>query len=1021
MRKLIAILICILSAFSAGSAMAAFERSVYQYHHRHWSEESDAPKPVFAVKHGRRGYIWIASANGLFRFDGIRFDNVSEGIDLIRNGPPSAILVRRNGDIWTNFGRSGRFAVYRDGRFRFLDVPRSPDRVQAMHETGDGTIWVLTERIGLPLLRYRAGRWTSFGTGAAAPIDNPFSMVVTRDGTVWVSFTGSVARMSPGKERFEIVRKKERALGRLSLDPQERVWLTEQGGSYPITGPGGHGAPPPLRFPYATDAAEIRGWPMFDREGNLWISTYYNGIQRVARPDPRGAASQADAVASVEHFTARDGLSSNATTAISQDAEGNIWAGTENGVDRFWPATVRFEPGLTDPAAFGDLLLRASDGTVYIGQASTVYRVRPGGHPEAIFHPLAEPNTLCEAPDGSIWIGVRKNLFAWRDGQVRQLAGRIPLNSTIYDCAFDTNGDYWITASLGGMARRRGATWDQPFGPSSRDFIPKSMTTDANGRVFVQWNDRTLARVEGARSIRTAIPWHGYEPDDAALYPAPDGSLFVAGRFGLARLRGGRFQSISANRMPPFSGVNGMVVIPGGESWLAGPAGIMQIAPGRLDKAFADPRAAVPVRVFGALDGLRSLPHDHSRRSIVRGGDGRLWIATQTGTLWLDPEDIARTRSPPNVAISGLFADRRYRDPRRIKLPAGTSDVEIDFAVLNFSNPRATRVRYRIEGQDRGWVDAGTRRQAFYTNLPPGSYRFHVVAANDDGVWNEEGAAVDFEIPPTFTQSRWFLLLCVVAGLLLAWAILQWRYAEAMRRLRSRLEERVSERERIARDLHDTLLQGVQGLVLQFQAVADRMPRENAERASLHKALNLADDVILEGRERVQALRGHQDSTDLENVIRNLVKAHPFYPAVQVTVEVEGTACPVDPFVASEIALIGGEALFNIAHHAGATEVDIIVRFDRDDLTIRFRDNGAGIPDAILRAGRREGHFGLITMRERAERIGGKFSIDSAPGKGTTVSLSLTANLVYKDARRAGPWKRIKEYFAGGADDSGSG
>ncbi|MBJ7498623.1 MAG: hypothetical protein JHC57_02600 [Sphingopyxis sp.] len=1003
----------ILLGLLPGGAMAAFERSVFQYHHRHWSEESDAPKPVFAVKQGRRGYIWIASAAGLFRFDGIRFDNVSEGVDLVQHGPPSAILVRRNGDIWTSFERSGRFAVYRNGRFRFLDAPRSPDRVAAMHEAEDGTIWVLTERTGLPLLRYRGGRWTRFGTGAGAPFDNPFSMVVTRDGTVWVSFTGSVARLPPGKTRFETVQQKRRALGRLSLDPQERVWLTEQGGSYPISGPGGRGAPPPLRHAYATDAAEIRGWPMFDREGNLWISTYYHGIQRVARPDPRGAATRAEAIASVEHFTARDGLSSNATTAISQDAEGNVWAGTENGVDRFWPATLRFEPGLTDPAAFGDLLLPASDGSVYIAQASAIYRVRPGGHPEAIFRPALEPSSLCEAPDGAIWIGVRRDVFIWRDGNVRRLPRPVPLDLTIYDCAFDASGSYWVTASLGGMARWRAGRWEHPLGPASRDFIPKSMITDRNGRLFVQWNDRTLARIDDTHTTRIPIPWDGYEPDDASLYPAPDGNLFVAGRFGLARLAGGRFQSVSARHTPLFSGLNGMVRTPEGDSWLAGPAGVIQISSDRLDRSFANPCGAVPMRVFGALDGLRSLPHDHSRRSIVRGGDGRLWIATQTGTLWLDPGDIARNRQPPRVAISALSADRLYRDPRRVELPAGTSDIEIDFAVLAFANPRATQVRYRIEGQDSEWVDAGTRRQAFYTNLAPGTYRFHVAAANDDGVWNEEGAAVTFEIPPTFIQSRWFLLLCIAAGLLLIWTFMQWRYAEAMRRLRNRLEERVGERERIARDLHDTLLQGVQGLVLQFQALADRIPAGDGERASLQRTLDLADDIILEGRERVQALRGHQDAADLESVIRNLVKAHPFYPAVEVKVAIEGAARAVDPFVASELALIGGEALFNIAHHARATEVRVLVRFARDDLSIRFADNGAGIPDEVLRRGQREGHFGLVTMRERTERIGGSFAIDSAPGKGTAITIRTAAEMAYADARPASLGQRFRRYFSG--------
>ena len=397
-------------------------RPLAHYTHQRWSQESDPPRPVIALAQDRRGYLWIASAVGLFRFDGIRFELISAGVDLVTHGPPSAILVTHNGEVWTNFERSRRFAVYREGGLHFLPAPPAPARVSAMQETRDGTIWVLTEEIGIPLMRFRNGQWTSFGPEAGAPAENPFSMVVTGDGTVWVSFTGSVARLPPDGRLFELVRPNPGTNGHLSIDPQERIWLTERRGTYPITGPGGRGTPPPLRHAYATDAAEIRGRPMFDRDGNLWIATYYDGLQRVARPDPRGAASPAEAAASVERFTVRDGLTSNVTTQLFQDAEGNVWLGTENGLDRFWPATLRFEPQLANPAAFGDLLLQASDGSIYIGQASTVYRVRPGGRPEPILRTPVEPRTLCEAPDGAIWIGTHdKQVVIWREGRMRRL------------------------------------------------------------------------------------------------------------------------------------------------------------------------------------------------------------------------------------------------------------------------------------------------------------------------------------------------------------------------------------------------------------------------------------------------------------------------------------------------------------------------------------------------------------------------------------------------------------------------
>lgn len=1012
MRQSFAILLLILLAAIPRAASGAFERSVHQYHHRHWSEESDAPRPVFAIAQDRRGYIWIAAATGLFRFDGISFEEISKGFDLVKHGPPSSILVRRNGDIWTSFGRSGRFAVYRGGELKFMRAPRAPDRVIDMQEAGDGTVWILTERIGLPLMRYRGGRWSSFGRAAGAPEDNPFSMVIARDGSLWVSFTASVMRLSAAREDFETKYFRRRMLGRLATDREGRIWLTEARGSYPITGVDGRGSPPARRHAYATDTAEIRGRPLFDREGNLWIATYYDGLQRVAQPDPRGAPSPTEARRRVENFTAREGLSSNAMTAVFQDREGNIWVGTENGIDRFWPATIRYEPRLTDPAAFGDLLLRASDGAVYIAQASTVYRVAPHGSLEPILGTAAEPTTLCEAPDGAIWIGDGKRVAIWQAGRVRWLPTEVPLASTLYDCAFDAAGDYWVTAALGGMARLRAGRWDRPWGPARDDFLPKSMVTGRNGKIYVQWNDRSLGRIDGTIVSKTAIPWGGYEPDDAAFYPARDGSLFVAGRFGIARFRSGRFQTIPAQRMPPFSGINGIAETPTGDIWLAGSAGIMQIPAADLHTGFADPGRRLRPRIFGSLDGLRSLPHDHSRRSIVRGGDGRLWIATQTGTLWLDPVNIARNRAPPTVSISALSADRLYRDPAQLTLPAGTTDIEIDFAILGFSNPRANEVRYRLAGQGNGWVAAGTRRQAFFTNLAPGDYRFEVTASNDEGVWSDTGASVDFTIPPTFVQSRWFLLLCAALAGLLLWAVLRWRYAAAMRRLHARLEERVAERERIAHDLHDTLLQGVQGLVLQVQAAVDRMAGTGTERASLQRALDLADEVIAEGRDRVQALRGRNEGSDLEVTLRNLVAARPLGPPAQVRIEVSGQKRPVDPLIASEIALIGSEALFNIAQHAHASVVDIAILFHLDALEVRFADDGQGLPEDVLARGGRDGHFGLVTMRERAARIGGKVTIRSAAGEGTIVAVQLAAGLAYLGAFQGKRWRRLKSDLA---------
>ena len=990
-------------------------RPLAHYTHQRWSEESDPPRPVVALAQDRRGYLWIASAAGLFRFDGSRFELISAGVDPVADGAPSVILVTRNGEVWTNFERSKRFAVYREGGLHFLPAPPARARVSAMQETRDGTIWVLTEEIGTPLMRCRNGQWTSFGPDAGAPLENPFSMVVTGDGTVWVSFNGSVAWLPSEGRRFQFLRPNPGANGHLSIDPQERIWLTERRGTYPLTGPGGRGTPPPLRHAYATDAAEIRGRPMFDRDGNLWIATYYDGLQRVARPDPRGAASPAEAAARVERFTVRDGLTSNVTTQLFQDAEGNIWLGTENGLDRFWPATLRFEPQLADPAAFGDLLLQASDGSVYIGEAKAVYRVRPGGRPEPILT-LAEPRTLCEAPDGAIWIGSHdKQVMIWREGRLRRLEQRAPLGFTIYDCAFDHQGDYWITASLGGMARFRSGRWERMFGPAGGPFVPKSMVADARGRLFVQWNQRTLTLLDGDAQTAFPIPFGDYQPGDSvALHSAAPDTLFVADRFGLARLQNGRFQTLYAGQAPLFSDVKGMVRTPAGDMWFAAPGGIVRMTAAELERAFAHPGMPLSLELFGAADGLKSRPHTHTRNAIVQGGDGRLWIAIQTGTLWLDPADISR-HSPPRVAVSALSADRVYRDPSRLALPAGTSNIQIDFAVLAFSTPRSARVRYRIEGQDPDWIEAGTRRQAFYTNLPPGTYRFQVIAANGDGVWNEEGANVAFEIPPTFFQSRSFVALCILLALVPLWVLYRLRMAQVARGMAHdfnlRLDERVHERTRIARELHDTLLQSFQGLMLRFQSARELLPAHPAKAVeALDGALDRADQALAEGRDAIQNLRSSPAvSNELAQAITSLAEeltSGPEKGAATFRMSVEGSPRDLNPIVRDDIHRIAREALRNAFRHAQASRIEAEVTYGARDLRVRIRDDGTGIDPQHLSAGRAR-HWGLTNMRERAQQIGAELSLWSEVGAGTEVELRIPDSVVYMPSHHLGTVRRL--------------
>jgi signal transduction histidine kinase/ligand-binding sensor domain-containing protein len=982
----------------AAASAAEPSRRLAHYTHQRWTEEGDAPAPVLAMAQGRDGFLWLTTGEGLFRFDGISFEPIEAEEGDEQHDLPSALLVARNGDVWTSFSRSRRFAVYRGGKLRVLATPAAPDRIAALAEGLDGTIWALTAKFDAELLQLRDGRWRLFEADQGLPRDDALSLLVAADGAVWVSFCNSVVRLRPGTERFETVLKTPRANGMLSQDPAGRIWLSEKAGSYPITGPGGRGPPPPAS-PYRTDDSLIRGAPLFDRSGNLWIATRYQGVQRVAAASSARPPSQGRAHGEVESIRGRDGLSSDVTTQVLEDREGNIWIGTEKGLDKFRPATLRSEPELTDPAAFGDKLMTASDGSVYIGQARTVHRVAPGGDPQPILRDVREPQSLCEAPDGAVWIAFATRIVVWKKGQPLRSFARPDTDSIVYDCAFDARGDYWISAAAGGLLRYRRGRWEamfEPPGPGRPQ--PMTMVRDAQDRLVVQWTDRRLTWIDQAARTVAPLDVGAGEPTALTLYPTSNGDLFAAGAFGLSRFRAGRVETIWADPTSPHSRISGMVRTPEGDTWIAYPKTLVRIGPQDLERAFAAQALPPAGLSLGFGDGLTSRPHSHTQRSLVQGGDGRLWVATETGALWMDPKRIARTHLPPGVAIKSLTGnDRLHRDPGFLKLQAATSNVEIDYAVLNFADPKQVSVRYRLEGFDEAWIDPGPRRQAFYTNLGPGKYRFQVIAANNEGVWNRTGAAVDFEIPPTFLQSRGFLVLCLSLAFVLLWLLYRLRVAQIGQRLRVGLEARLGERERIARELHDTLLQSVQGLVLRFQSVANKMPPGDQSRDLLESALKRADDVIVDGRNRVRDLRIAESPSDLRAVLEEAVAAAGFDPPIAVRIVADGAPRAVHPLVCAEIGRIAGEALFNIARHAKANSVEIAISFAGHQLSVRIRDDGVGIPEDVMATGHKLGHFGLVGMRERAQRIGGALTIESRPGAGTEVAVKLPARLAFAD------------------------
>jgi signal transduction histidine kinase len=329
--------------------------------------------------------------------------------------------------------------------------------------------------------------------------------------------------------------------------------------------------------------------------------------------------------------------------------------------------------------------------------------------------------------------------------------------------------------------------------------------------------------------------------------------------------------------------------------------------------------------------------------------------------------------------------------------------MTIEFVALSLVDPKSTRFRYRLEGYDNDWQEVVDRRQATYTNLSPGHYRFHVKAANNSGVWNEEGARIDFSILPAFYQTAWFRVACVVLLIGMTWSGFQlWlhmRIRRLQRQFEATLDARVGERTRIARDLHDTLLQRFHGLLLQFQAAFNLLPdRPRDSKQVLSRAIDQAAEAITEGRDTVQALRTSVvETNNLGEALRALAEdlANESRHAASAHVDVQGTPQPLHPLVRDETFRIAGEALRNAFRHADAKRVDVQIRYDAQQLRVRVSDDGKGIAPEVLRTGGKEGHFGLSGMRERAELAGGTITLRSGPDTGTVVEFSAPGSRAY--------------------------
>jgi signal transduction histidine kinase len=423
--------------------------------------------------------------------------------------------------------------------------------------------------------------------------------------------------------------------------------------------------------------------------------------------------------------------------------------------------------------------------------------------------------------------------------------------------------------------------------------------------------------------------------------------------------------------------------------------GLIVIDHDSMETWWRNPKAQVPYRLLDSYDGAH-LSHAVFSPQMSLAPDGKLWIANQGGIQVLDPDRLSENSLVPPVHIEEIIADRVRVEPATgLMLPPLTRDLEIHYTGLSLSVPQKVRFRYMLENRDANWQEPGTRRTAFYQDLKPGHYRFRVVAANNDGAWNNTGDMLEFSVKPAWFQTLWFQLLWITVACVLIWAIYALRVRSIARAIMARFDERLDERTRMALELHDTFLQTVQGSKMVADDALDPASDQAHMRVALEKLSLWLGQAVTEGRAALHALRvSTTERNHLALFLDRSAKEHCQRTSISVALTVIGDAVDLHPIVRDEITRIAEEGIRNACLHSKGSQLSIELRYARD-LSLSLKDNGVGIDPEVVDTGR-PGHFGIQGMRERSARIRARISITSTLNSGTQIALVVPGDVVYR-------------------------
>jgi ligand-binding sensor domain-containing protein/signal transduction histidine kinase len=990
----IALLCLVNAAFGLDST-----RKLSQYVHDKWREDKGfVGGRIYAIGQSADGYLWIGTERGLVRFDGSNFALIQRPLP---NSPPISsvrgLVTDASGNLWIRLegprmllSRDGnrlegpRMLLYRDGKF---EDPSERFDLQDITFTATASDYqgrVILSGLGDRSFRYEDGRLETIVNAEQIP-GNVISVAATRDRSIWfgTQYSG-LFRLSQGHISRVAQELKDSKINALLPADTGGLWIGTDNGIHLWEG----GVLATLNLPSSLRQLQILAMAA-DTDENIWIGTNH-GIVRIT---PSGAVS-------LEQLNPKPGFE---VTAIYEDLNGDIWFGGSRGVERLRNGmftTYSASDGLpssgigsVDADSTGRIWFAPLSGGLYWMREGQVGHITADGVEHDVVYSISSGG-------GEVWVGRQRGGLTVLAGKGDSFTARTYTQAdglaqnSVYSVHRDRDGTIWAGTVSAGVSRLKGGKFTnysdsgglpsntvnsivEGFDGTTWLATPNGLASFTNGH----WTNRIASDGLPSSMIRT-------------IFEDTKHVLWIVTSNGLAYKSSGKIDI--PVRLPEVlrEQIFGVAEDGMGSLWFTTSDHVLRV---NRDRLLNGSLSDTDVQSYGIDDGLQGVESEDRDRTVVADGQGRIWISGKSGLSFADPIVISNNAVPVAVRIESMSAGGSQVSAQNpIKVSSGIQSVTFNYGSTNLAAQERIRFRYKLDGSDQGWSDTVSSRQVVYKNLGPGTYLFRIVASNRVGLWNGPETSVPFVIESAFWQTWWFRVACLVGGCLTIFAIYRLRIHQLTKRLSVGFQERLAERTRIAQELHDTLLQGVMSASLQLDVAEDQLPEDSPTKPILKRVLELMGTVTEEGRNALRGLRTTESGNQsLETAFSRLPQEFPLDGKTDYRVIVDSVTRPIRPLVRDEVYRIGREALLNAFMHAHANRIEVEIEYARRHLRVLVRDDGRGIDPQVLYSGR-EGHWGLVGIRERSKRIGASLRLRSRIGAGTEVDLTVPASIAFE-------------------------